>query len=54
MRKASTIKAEILRTEEKLKALKEELHGIFVADAIKTVESWRPDLRLILGPPQKR
>jgi len=54
MRKPKTIKAEILRTEKKLQALKEELHDVYVADAIKTVESWRPDLRLMLGPPPQR
>ena len=54
MRKASTIKAEILRTEKKLQALKKELHDAFGAEAVKTVESWRPDLKLMLGPPPKR
>lgn len=50
MRKPQTIKKEIKKTEDKLKYLKKEFSEAVRAEACKIVETWSPDLKLMLGP----
>lgn len=54
MEKAEQIKKQIADLKRQIADLEEELHREFVNNAIREVESWRPDLRLMLGPPPKR
>jgi hypothetical protein len=53
-KKTDRIKKKIASLKEKIAFLEKELHNEFAQEAIREVESWRPDLRLMLGPPPKR
>jgi hypothetical protein len=54
MSKTERIKKKIAKLKMQIATLEEELHREFGKEAVREVASWRPDLRLMLGPPPKR